>query len=527
MRLAVKATPGPFVSLPAVTEPQRVLFAYRDDVDTRGGAAGVMNRTAEALEALGVQTEVTHDVEPDVTGFDIVHAVNVWAPNSALQQLRHLRAAGATVVWQPFYLGYSELSWAMRALPAVFDPGRPAVERDQLVAAFTAGAIEAGGITRYGKNEPMPGFHQAAAEMVGLADRIVVCSMHEAQLLSQDVGLRGTPFTHTPHGVQADRFARASGSAFRSYAGLGDEPFALCVGAIDLRKNQMMLAHALRDSGFPLVLLGPAIEPGTLDLVRAAGGDNLVHIDRVDAELVASAYHAASVHVLPSWAEGAALANLEAASAGCPIVVSDRSSEFEYFGELARYCDPADPGSIRDVVEGAMDARVQDTDRYAELKRRMAGLTWENTARATVRAYAAALRDARERGRRIDGARSFTTLVRAGEILSDPQLLRAYGEHFSGADDATLVIYAPHVDQAELEQQLVETAAAAGMDGEGSADMLALPFARRHPDEEALAAGIDAVLSPDPPRGAFARVPHFDHATLTELRAAAERAWSH
>src|SRR3712207_8139258 len=52
---------------------------------------------------------------------------------TALQQLRHLRAAGATVVWQPFYLGYSELAWAMQAMPAVFDPARSPAEREQLL----------------------------------------------------------------------------------------------------------------------------------------------------------------------------------------------------------------------------------------------------------------------------------------------------------------------------------------------------------------------------------------------------------
>lgn len=758
-----------------MTEPQRVLFAYRDDVDTRGGAATVMHRTAEGLEALGVETEVTYEVDPDVAGFDIVHPVNVWAPESALEQLRNLRAGGATIVWQPFYLGYSELSWAMRALPFVFDPSRPPAEREQLIAAFTAGAIDAGGITRYGRNEPLPGFHQAMAEMVGLADRIVACSMHEVQTLSQDVGLGGTPFSHTPHGVHAERFADATGGAFRAYAGLGDEPFALCVGAIDLRKNQIVLAHALRDSGIPLVLLGPTLEQGTFDLVRSAGGDNVIHIDRVDAELVASAYHAAAVHVLPSWAEGAALANLEAASAGCPIVVSDRSSEFEYFGDLARYCDPADPASIRQAVEDSMAARERDAERIAELKLRMVDLTWENTARATMRAYLAAMRDARDRGgddaaaaprrsrtaisprlrqftdglpwtrgpildfireaaetvsegarvldvgageapyrelfehadyvttdwtnsvhpgarqvdivgpaeelplddgsfdhvlltevlehtpdpgavlgelhrvlragghlhmttpfvwelhelpfdfyrytpwaldrllrdagfaatdieprndcfstlaqmlvdigstigaypdgrdgeragatsdlratgeriaryasldvrrafplgyrahalkaplperprgERIDGARAFTTLIHADELLFDPQLLRVYGERFSGADDATLAIYAPQVDQAELEQRLLQVAAAVGMAGEGSADMLALPYARRHPDEAALAAGLDAVVSLNPPRGAFSMVPHYHHATVDDLRASAERVWS-
>ncbi|MEA2481521.1 MAG: hypothetical protein QOJ07_3443, partial [Thermoleophilaceae bacterium] len=341
-----------------MSDPLRVLFAYRSgDVDTKGGAATVMHRTAEALERLGAGVEISYDIDPDPTGFDVVHPVNVWSPDTAIAQLRNLRERGATVVWQPFYLGYSEQAWARLGVFAAFDPARPPAEREQLLAAFTSGELEVNGVRRFARNEPVPGFYPAMKEMLDLVDRLAVCSLHEAQLISNDVGLRGTPFTHTPHGVEAERFAGAPPEAFREHAGLGSEPFALCVGAIDPRKNQAMLAHALRDTGVPLVLLGPALEPPYLERVHAAGGSNLIHIDRVSPELVASAYAAAAVHVLPSWAEGAALANLEAAAAGCPLVVSDRSSEFEYFGELGRYCDPADPASIRAAVEESLDAR--------------------------------------------------------------------------------------------------------------------------------------------------------------------------
>ena len=558
-------------------------------------------------------------------------------------------------------------------------------------------------------------------------------------------------------------------------------PFVLCVGAIDLRKNQVMLAEAMRDSGMPLVLVGPSFEASTLSLVKRVGGDGLIHIDRVSPELVASAYHAASAHALPSWSEGAALANLEAAAAGCPLVVSDRSSEFEYFGDLAAYCSPADPDDIRAAVESQADAREREPDRIAELKARMAELTWDNTARATLSAYELALRDRaqapraaaasgkpppapkrpqaaerdtrppvsadlqrftdglpwtrqpildfvrdaaesipagarvldvgageapyrelfehtdymtsdwthsvhpgaravdyvgpahdlpidsasfdhilltevlehtpnptevlaelhriltpggqlhmttpfvwelhelpfdffrytnwglarvlrdagfaavdiaprndifstlgqvmvdiqlkmgaypdgrdeerasaiqdlravgqriaayapldarqslplgygahalkaplpeRVRGEPLEGARGFTTLAYAGEVLFDPKLLAAYGQQFSGADDATLVIYAPNVDQAELERRLMRVVQAVGLAGEGSADMLALPYPGTHPDEEALAASVDAVLSINPPRGAFRLVPHYTGATLEALRAA-------
>src|SRR5215210_1895790 len=94
----------------------RVLMAYREDVDQRGGAANVLHATADALRALGAEVEVTTELAPDVDGFDVVHPFNIWDPRGALEQLRHLHATGVPIAWQPFYLGWSEYAWAYRVM---------------------------------------------------------------------------------------------------------------------------------------------------------------------------------------------------------------------------------------------------------------------------------------------------------------------------------------------------------------------------------------------------------------------------
>src|SRR3982750_3355485 len=108
----------------------RILFAYRDDIDVRGGAAAVMEHTAAAIRALGHEVDISYELRPDVAGYDLAHAWNIWSPGTALEQLRHLHEAGVPVIWQPFYLGWSESTWADPAVRAVFDPARSAAERE-------------------------------------------------------------------------------------------------------------------------------------------------------------------------------------------------------------------------------------------------------------------------------------------------------------------------------------------------------------------------------------------------------------
>jgi glycosyltransferase involved in cell wall biosynthesis len=372
---------------PIGDRPLRVLLAYRSDVDVHGGAGAVMDGTARGLRAHGVELDVTHELRPALdTPYDLVHVFNVWWPHTALEQMQYLRAQGVPLVWQPIYLKLSEYACANLAARAIFAPERGEDERQQLLWAYVQGALQVNGVGRWAPNQAYPDLFRYLREMAHLADRICACSQHEIQALFQAAGLSSAPFSVIPHGVDSDVFAGASAEAFRAQLGFQDD-FVLCVASVDGRKNQLFLAEALRGTGLKLVLVGPCYEPDYLVLIRQRGGDDVVYFDRLPRALVASAYAAARVHALPSYAEGSALATMEAAAAGCAVVVSNRSSEFEYYEDFALYCDPADPGAIRTSVLAAWNSRSAEPDRWRALARHMRAYTWERAGLATLDVY--------------------------------------------------------------------------------------------------------------------------------------------
>ena len=107
---------------------------------------------------------------------------------------------------------------------------------------------------------------------------------------------------------------------------------------------------------------------------------------------------------------------------------------------------------------------------------------------------------------RIEGARSFVTLAGAAELGARPELLAAYAQVFSAADDATLVIRLGADPEALA--ALEAAVAAAGLDGEDAADLLAVPAEGPAAlSLAALAPSVDAVLSGALPDGPLAALP--------------------
>lgn len=345
----------------------RVLMQIRPDWEAKPGGDGVQLRgTRAALEQLGVNISLTTELQPDLAGFDIVHTFNTTRPQEPLEHCANAMRQGKPVVLSTIYWDAREyITRARRSIEAEFTP--PAAD----LAALDC--VEA-----------------QAALVAEMADLLLPNASGEIELLVRNLGADPAKCAVVPNAVDPSFFSAAPDEFVREH---GLQDFVLCVGRLELRKNQHSLLAALRDTDLPVVLIGPALDPQYRDLCRSYATGRVTFIPQVPHERLPAAYAAARVHVLPSWYDTPGLVSLEAAAAGCNVVSTDRGPTREYLGDMAWYCSPDDIDSIRRATLAAWQA--PRSDRLREHVR--SKYTWEIAGQRTLDAYRAALA---ERARR-------------------------------------------------------------------------------------------------------------------------------
>lgn len=156
------------------------------------------------------------------------------------------------------------------------------------------------------------------------------------------------------------------------------EDFAFTAGRLwDKGKNLATLARAAAALPVPLYAAGPAQGPNgdaiTLGYVRTLGS--------LSAPEIAQRLAARPVFVSAALYEPFGLAVLEAAAAGCPLVLSDTSTFRELWGGAATFVEPRDhEGFARAIMRSMGDERMGAAAR-------------ERAARYTPDAMAGAMRD--------------------------------------------------------------------------------------------------------------------------------------
>lgn len=199
-------------------------------------------------------------------------------------------------------------------------------------------------------------------DMLELADAIIPETQKEKDYIIEAYGTNATKIHVIPNGVSEEIL---DGDPTLIYNKLGiNQPFVLQVGRFDRNKNQLSVIRALRDTHIPVVFVGGAdsSEPEYFEQCKQEAGPNchftgwIKHSD----SLMASAYAAAKVVVLPSHHEIFGNAIFEGAMTRSNIVATN-VLPLEEFG-FARNAIAIDSNSIKDIREAIIQSYEKEID---------------------------------------------------------------------------------------------------------------------------------------------------------------------
>lgn len=126
------------------------------------------------------------------------------------------------------------------------------------------------------------------------------------------------------------------------------EPFIFGMGRVwDEAKNLSLLAQVAAELPWPVYIAGDARHPATGQTMHLP---NVHFLGPLSGEAVAEWLGRAAIYALPARYEPFGLSILEAALAGCSLVVGDIPSLREVWGDAAAYVPPQAPEELRSTL---------------------------------------------------------------------------------------------------------------------------------------------------------------------------------
>jgi alpha-1,3-rhamnosyl/mannosyltransferase len=154
--------------------------------------------------------------------------------------------------------------------------------------------------------------------------------------------------------------------------------YALSVGAIQVRKNQLAALAAADAAGLPLVVVGPTKDEALADELRRRGARLEGY---VEPERLAELYRGAACLVQSSHHEGFGLPVVEAMASGTPVVTGPDPALREIAGDAAIVADEAD------LAEGIRRALAEREHFVRVGLARAMQFSWRATAERTLAVY--------------------------------------------------------------------------------------------------------------------------------------------
>lgn len=362
----------------------KILFCVRHNFySSPGGAQIQILKTIDGLQKMGCECDLvtnTNQCKFPIESYDLVNLTDLTWIYELKQYVDFFRKFHVPIVLTTIYWPFDDYvenasPWFQRLLFHVV--GLDGTER---IKAFYKYLRQHDKVFLQGV---LHGYIHTQKEIALSVDWMLPNSHMEQQALNHRLGTCLSNYSVVNNAVDLTTFQKVKADCVIER----DENLLLFVGRIDPRKNQLNLLKAIYDLPYKVCFIGQA-GPNSqyyyktlMELGKKRG--NTEFIMQIPQEKVFEYMLKAKAHALTSWIETPGLVSLEAYYAGCNLVVSDKGSVREYFGDNANYCAPDDLASIRAAVISAM---TQSYD--GKMKKKIEEeYSWNFAAKQTFDAY--------------------------------------------------------------------------------------------------------------------------------------------
>jgi len=236
-----------------------------------------------------------------------------------------------------------------------------------------------------------------------VAKRVIAVSEFTKSYMVHRLGVdEGKITVIPPSGIEIENFNSAPPSPFREKLGLDSNRVALFAGHISPRKGLQHLVRAmpsvLKAVGNVKFVLAGHDRGIKNDLVKLAAqlgvGDSLIFAGHLNQEMLASAYAAADVFVLPSEYEAFGIVLLEAMASARPVIASRVGgiTDIVQDGQTGLLVDEKSPGQLAQTIIRVLQDQEQ-ARKLGERAREYAirEYSWDTIVDRTLQVYQEAL----------------------------------------------------------------------------------------------------------------------------------------
>ena len=361
----------------------KVLFQSRKTLfSVPGGDTTQILKTKEYLEKLGVSVDISLELTPNVSEYDIVHVFNLMRPQELYLQVKNAKKYGKKVALSTIYGPYEEYEKKARGGILQFVNKFLSITQIEylkvIVRAILNFEINKGTIIYL-----LNGHKRLQKKIIKMVDVFLPNSHSEMLRVANDFNLQEYKYVSVANAVDINKFDYdrvVVDEEFNKY-----KDCILCVSRIEGRKNQLNIIRACKDLPYKFVFIGKAGAnfKKYYEQCKIEANDNMFFLGQIEHNKLPQFYKLAKVHILASWMETPGLSSLEAGIMLTNVVVTKKGDTEDYFKNFAFYCEPDDLDSIRKAVIDAYNAPFNN-DFYERI---VSNYKWEDTAIQTLEGY--------------------------------------------------------------------------------------------------------------------------------------------